>query len=123
MHSSLVMSKLLGFKDFFPNVIPLTKNEYGLKLGKELLIKTCTHFLSYDRYNAIPTNEDLLKEWFTFNEIKYYNVPFYYYVVKHYNKLKGHTDGKHLNILSVESFLKLFIWLNKEDIPERIETI
>jgi hypothetical protein len=112
MQSSFVMSRLLGFKDFFPNEVPLTKEQYGLRLGKNFLIEVCTHFLSYYRYNAIPSNEELIKEWFTINEIKFYNVPFYHYVINRYNYLKDNASNEHFEILCVESFLKLFIWVN-----------
>jgi hypothetical protein len=122
MSTQITLGRLIGFKDFFPNEIPETKEVYAKKLGKELLFNFSCHFLSYFKLNAVPSNDDLLKEWFTFNEFKYHQSPSYYAALEGYQRLLKEDPGQRFEILCIESFLKLFTWLSfQKDIPETEE--
>ena len=117
----LAMGRLLGFRDFFPNTRPLSKDAYAKLIGSDILYKFSAHFLSYFRLNAIPMNEQLLREWFTFNEVSFNRVPYYHYSMGQYKRLSRLGSITNLQILSIESLLNLFVWLNeKKDIPERV---
>jgi hypothetical protein len=117
MANRIGMRRLLGFKDFFPNEVPEDKLWYANKVGKEMLYKFACHFLSFFRFNAIPPNEDLLKEWFTFNEFSYDKSPSYHIVAGEYLRLQKLNAREFFQILAVESFLRLFTWLGQHDIP------
>ncbi len=122
MARKVKLTRLLGYSDFFPDQPPEDRIVYAKQIGKELLYKLSCHFLSYFRLNAVPSNERLLQEWFTFNEHKFYNSPLYHEVAQRYNWLQNRFPDKHFHILSVESFLQLFSWIAKHDeIPDIIE--
>lgn len=122
MSKEILPARLLGFTDLFPSAPRQTKDAYGKRIGKDLLYKTACHFLSYFRTKSVPANKALIQEWFTFNEIKYYQLPYYHYVITSYNVASNDDLEKNLKILNVESFLKLFTWLATEaNIPETIQ--
>lgn len=122
MASKVSLSRLIGFNDFFPNEVPESKEAYVQKMGKEFLFKFSCHFLSYFKFNAVPSNGDLLKEWFTYNEFEYHQSPSYYVVLEGYQRIFIEGPGQRVEILCFESFLKLFTWLSlQKDIPEIVE--
>lgn len=122
MATQLTLSRLIGFKDFFPNEVPENKEFYAKKIGKEILFKLSCHFLSYFKLDEVPSNELLLKDWFTYNEFKYHQSPSYYLALSGYQRLLEIFPNQRFEILCVESFLKLFTWVKFErEIPETVK--
>ena len=121
MSMELSLGRLLGFDDFFPSDSKMPKEFYAKQIGKDMLYNFCLHFLSFFRLNAVPPHEELFAMWFTFEDIMYYQVPYYHYVAEKYAQLSDRGRNNNLKILSVESCLKLFIWLSeRQDIPEDV---
>ena len=91
------------------------------KIGKEMLFKLSCHFLSYFKLDEVPSNELLLKDWFTYNKFKYYQSPSYYLALSGYQRLLKIFPKQRFEILCVESCLKLFTWVKfKREIPETV---
>jgi hypothetical protein len=113
MAGLLTMQRLLGFKDFFPTETPTEKNSYAKEIGKDLLEKSCCYFLSFFRNSGIPPMDELLAKWFTFNNFNYTQSPSYWYIDQEYRRIKNFHAGEKHSIISVESLLNLFLWLQK----------
>lgn len=111
MPATIVSRNLLGYKEFFPNDQQRPIEEYVEQLGQDLMQKTCGHFLSMFRINGVPSNEQLLREFFTFNELKYDGVPEYHQVANQYQFIIQSTAQKNFSLISVEPFLRMFMWL------------
>lgn len=114
MANFLTMRRLLGFRDFFPNEKPRSKEYYGNKVGKDLIQKTTPFFLSYFRGGGAPEIDALFREWFTFYDHKYFNSPSYILIETEYRRIKNHHQGEKHAILSVEALLNMFLWSQSE---------
>src|SRR5258706_8366362 len=122
MANILTMKRLLGFKDFYPNETPHSKKYYADKIGRDVIQKTTPHFLSYLKFGDFPKIVPLLQDWFTFNEFKFHQSPYYLHIEEQYKRIKNFHKNESHSLLSVESLLYLFLWILKEpDIPESIE--
>ena len=122
MADILTMSRLLGFKDFYPNEIPKPKAYYASKVGRDIIEKTTPFFLSYLKFGGFPKLPELLQDWFTYNDFKYYQSPYYLHIETEYRRITNFHNGEIHSLLSVESLLNLYIWLSKEQgIKETIE--
>jgi hypothetical protein len=70
------------------------------------------------------SNEDLLKQWFTYKDFTYDKSPSYNHVYESYRRLTCNYPHNTFEILCTESFLRLFTWLSFEkDIPERVDVM
>ncbi len=120
---------MLGYKEFFPNEQQRPIDEYVELLGQDLMQKTCSHFLSMFRLNGVPPVEQLLCEFFTFNELKCNDVPEYHKVAEQYRFIVKSTGVNKFSLITVEPFLRMFMWLwqhpevgkaNRESSPENM---
>ncbi len=102
---------LLGLKEFFPDEPLRAISDYVELLGQDLMQKTSAHFLSMFRNNAVPENEIMLQQFFTFNQLKHYDVPEYKMVISRYQVLEKIANGEKLALISVEPFLRMYMWL------------
>jgi len=122
MADILTMRRLLGFKDFYPNELPRSKTYYASKVGKDIIEKTAPYFLSYLKFGGFPELPVLFKDWFTFNDFKFFQSPYYLHIETEYQRIKNFHPGEKHSVLSVESLLNLFLWItNEKDVPETIE--
>jgi hypothetical protein len=122
MEKIIKMKRVLGFEDFFPTETPYTKEEYASKIGKDLLEQSCCHFLSFFRHRAIPPIEELLQDWFTFNDFKYFKSPSYVIVESEYRRIRNFHPSEQHEIISVESLLNMFSWAHEnKNIPQSIQ--
>lgn len=110
------MGSLLGYSAFFPDQPAKSKSHYATLMGREFLFASACHFLSYFRLNAIPPMAELIREWFTYNEIKAHNNPGFAPVNTKFQDLQKSYPQAAFKLLTVESFLRMFMWLR--DHPE-----
>lgn len=122
MANKITMKRLLGFKDFFPNEDPNSKEDYASKVGKEWLKTLCCHFLGLFRSNAVPEIDELFKNWFTFSEFEYSKSPSYFLIADEYKRIQNHHPDEGHEIISAESLLNMFLWASSNtNIPEQVE--
>jgi hypothetical protein len=121
MAQTMSMVRLLGFNDFFPNDAPKDKEFYAKYLGKDLIQKYCCFFLGYFRNRTIPPVEQLIAEWFTYYNHRYYQSPAYYAIEQEYRRIKTQHPGEKHALISVESLLDTFIWTLTANIPEDVD--
>lgn len=124
MASSISMSRLLGFGDFFPNDQPKEKTAYAQDIGKELIQTFCCHFLGLFKFGSLPPVPLLVQNWFTYMGRPFFSSPSYWHVIEAYNKVRVTHDNEAHNIISEESLLNLFLWtVSNQDIPDKVENI
>ncbi len=122
MADILTMTRLLGFKDFYPNEKPHPKTYYASKIGREIIEKSTPFFLSYLRFGGFPEIVPLLQNWFTFNDFKYHQSPYFLHIETEYRRIVNFHDREKHGLLSVESLLNLFMWVTQEkDLPVSIK--
>ncbi len=74
------------------------------------------------KFGGFPNLPTLLQNWFTFNEFKFSQSPYYLHIETEYRRITNFHNGETHSLLSVESLLNLFLWVSKEqDIKETIE--
>src|SRR5258705_9160512 len=103
MANILAIGRLLGYSDFFPNNPPHPKEHYAKKIGRRRINEFCCHFLGFFRHDAIPDNERLFAEWFTFYGFDYSQSPSYNYVHDEYKRIIRFNPQERLIMISVES--------------------
>lgn len=124
MANILSMVRLLGFKDFWPNEVPKSKEFYAKTLGRELVQQLCCFFLGYFRHKEPPPIEQLIPEWFTFYNHRYHNSPSYLEVEEKYRHIIRHSlPGERHGIISIESLLNMFLWSITANIPDKVENL
>jgi hypothetical protein len=124
MANSVSMSRLLGFKDFFPGENSDPKEYYASHAGKELIETFCCYFLGFFRHRAIPAIPLLLQNWFTFMGRPYFSSPGYWHVISQYAKIRQQFPGEDHSILSEEALLNMFLWTNSNgNIPAKVDSI
>src|ERR1700722_16988213 len=122
--AELKMYSLLGFSILYPDQIPPDRTDLASKIGRDLLLQGACHFLSYFRLSAVPSLDDILKEWFTFNEYTYAENPNYTDVADRLEKVREDYPHAHIEMLVVESFLRLFSWLLEHpELPGQVDNI
>lgn len=122
MSKELTPRLLLGFKHFFPNETPHSKEFYALKLGKEMIEKLVSFFLSLLGYPGKHDVDNSLKEWFTFYGFKYDESPSYLQIEAEYRRIKNYNQDEKFSLLSPESLLNMFLWVRSNNrIPATIQ--
>lgn len=119
MANILTMRRVLGFKDFFPNETPRTREFYAAKVGRDTIEKTTPFFLSFLRHKGNPDVSNLLKEWFTFNNFNYTQSVYYTQIDQEYRRIQNHHPNEKHSIIAVESLLNLFLWIREnKEVPD-----
>jgi len=96
--------KPLAYRDFFPGKPAEDKILYARRFGKDFLYKMYPYFLSFFRINNVPENKELLRKWFTFNEIPPDKVKGFREVMARYDELVATYSHRHrFKILVVDS--------------------
>jgi hypothetical protein len=121
MANFLTWRRLLGFTDFFPNETPRPKEFYAQKVGRDVIEKTTPFFLSFLRHKGNPEIDDLLKEWFTFYNFKYYQSVYYHTIKAEYRRIKNHHLNEKHSLISVESLLNLLLWVRQVEIADDVD--
>jgi hypothetical protein len=109
--ATLQMFNLLGYSILYPDLTPKEKAHYAGLIGRDLLLQTSCHFLSYFRLNAVPPLEHLIQEWFTYNNNSFAVNPDYPDVIRRLMVVRQQFPGANIQLLTVESFLRMFTWL------------
>jgi hypothetical protein len=124
MANILSMARLLGFRDFWPNEKPKSKEFYAEKLGRDLIQQLCCFFLGYFRHKQPPPIQQLMAEWFTYYDHRPLNSPSYLEVIDKYKYIVRHSpqDQRH-DIISIESLLNIFLWTLTADIPDKVDNL
>lgn len=123
MKSKLSLSQLLGSKDFYPNQQLSTKRHYAERIGSGKLKRFAALFLSPDKQRDDIPLEELVAQWFTFNDQHTYEKsPSFHAVIDELNRIRRFHEGEPLHLLSTEALLNLYLWLQANpDLPETVE--
>lgn len=115
--------KPLAYRDFFPGKPAEDKILYARRFGKDFLYKMYPYFLSFFRINKVPENKELLRKWFTFNEIAPDKVKGFKEAMARYDELVATYSHRHrFKILVVDSLLRIFVWIKAHpEIPDEGE--
>jgi hypothetical protein len=118
----LTHSRLLGYHNFFPSEKPISKIVLAKKIGRKLGMQFCCHFLAHYRNNAIPPIDQLLKEWFSYQDFQYHQSIAYSYFQKQLESLKRTDPETNFILVPVESLLNMFAWITTQtEIPDEVE--
>jgi len=122
MAQQLNHSRLLGYHDFFPGEESILKLTLGKKIGRKLAMEFCCHFLAHYRNNAIPPIDQLLREWFTYQELQHHQSIAYSYFENQLKKIRLGDPGTNFILIPAESLLNMFAWITTQpEIPAEVE--
>jgi hypothetical protein len=121
MSTRISLTRLLGFKEFFPNCNNTSKDYYAQIVGRELIESLVCTLLSYSRCGLDPNAQESILVWFSFEGISYEEVLEYKLVSNIYSKIAEANPHQNLSIISEESLLNLFLWAsNNSMIPDKV---
>ena len=118
----MVVSQILGYKDFFRTGQPGSKEEYATKVGKDDIQRLCSLMLTYCKPGLTPPVDVLIAMWFQYKGKSYHESIAYNHIIDEYRRII-HTSGHNsFSLLNEEALLNMYMWATEnKNIPESID--
>ena len=120
--SNMDVVRLVGYKDFFRDGEPGSRESYAAHIGKDDIQRFCCLMLTYCKKGQTPELLEILQMLFTYKGKTFWESIAFGVVYDEYRRLiNNEGEGAHY-ILCEESLLNLYIWATQnKNIPENIE--